>query len=687
VKLKISRREFLAIASALLLSRPVNGAPARLARKDCFFGLHFDLHPTAEDTSLGRDLTDAMVGHLLESCHPDFIQYDSKGHPGYLGFPSKTGMSAPGIMQDSLAIWRRVTAANGVALYNHFSGVLDGLAVTRHTDWARIGPNGTRDSQETSLFGPYERLLMIEELTEVALNYDLDGSWVDGDCWAVNPDYCEAARNKFLAMTNIDQLPKSPGDPGWNEFLEIQREQFRQYVSLYVDALHRAKPGYQITSNWMYSTFVPERPGVPLDYLSGDVSDKAALRQARIQARYLSRCGKAWDLMSWGFESGDQFASQSGKPSMELEQEAAVILAQGGAYQIYYVPSRAGWIDDRIVKTATEVGRFCRQRQRWSHRSESVPEAGVLYSGRTLYRTAGRVFGPWDKAEAPAAGAVDLLLACGYSVDLIPDWQVAECAAQYPLIVVPDWQDIGEEVAATLTRYMASGGKLLLFGADNALLFSATLGLRLAGKAQERTYFVADGSGFAQITGSWIGTDAAESRIVAHAYRAPDTRPGATAGVGDAALPLAVRLPYGKGTAVVCLGPIASAYGSDSTPILRSLVLGWLEPVHPSIVRLNPENPAIEAVLRKKNGQLLIHLINTEGAPVTGEFRHSGVVPQTGPIRIRIRLSEPPLKVFLEPDGTLLSGEYVSTESTGGEWSGVVPDLHIHTIIRIQGRA
>jgi hypothetical protein len=99
------------------------------------------------------------------------------------------------------------------------------------------------------------------------------------------------------------------------------------------------------------------------------------------------------------------------------------------------------------------------------------------------------------------------------------------------------------------------------------------------------------------------------------------------------------------------------------------------------------ENPAIEVVLRKKNGQLLIHLINTEGAPVTSEFRHSGVVPQTGPIRIRIRLCEPPLKVFLEPDGTLLSGEYVSTESTGGEWSGVVPDLHIHTIIRIQGRA
>src|ERR1035438_8036391 len=101
--MKLSRREFLFASSALLLSRPVAGAPLRLPRKDCYFGLHFDLHPNSGDTDLGRDLTDEMVIRLLESVRPDFIQYDSKGHPGYLGFPSKTGMSAPGIVQDSLA--------------------------------------------------------------------------------------------------------------------------------------------------------------------------------------------------------------------------------------------------------------------------------------------------------------------------------------------------------------------------------------------------------------------------------------------------------------------------------------------------------------------------------------------------------------------------------------------------------
>jgi len=669
---KLSRREFLAATSALLLARPAAAAPARLQRKDCFFGLHFDLHPSEKDTVLGRDLTESMAGHLLECVRPDFIQYDSKGHPGYLGFPSKTGMSAPGIVQDSLALWRRVTAVHGVALYNHFSGVLDGLAVSRHPEWARVGPDGKRDQQETSLFSAYEQDLMIPELTEAALNYDLDGSWVDGDCWAVKPDYCDAAQQKFLALTGIDVLPRKPEDKGWNEFLEMQRAPFRLYVTRYAEALHRAKPGYQITSNWMYSTFIPERPTLPLDYLSGDVADLAALRQARLQARYLSRCGKPWDLMSWGFEHGSQLPVQSAKPAVELEQEAAVVLAQGGAYQIYYVPTRAGWIDDRVVKTAAEVAKFCRRRQQWSHRSESLPEAGVLYSGHSLYRTANHVFGGWGKAENPAAGAVDLLLASGYSVDLVPDWQAAECAAQYPLLVVPDWQEIGAEMVQPLAAYVAGGGKLLLCGAENARLFSSVFALELTGQPEEHTYFIADESGFAQLTGRWTQIAAATSETVANAWRSTDTRTDS--------LPLAVRVHHEKGVAVVCPGPLMSAYANAGTPILRSVARGILEPLHAPMVSLDGDHPAVEIVLRRKSGQTLVHLINTEGAPDTGEFRHSGMVPPTGPIRLRIRLAAAPAQVVLEPQGTPLAGEYKA-----GAWQGVLPDLHIHSIVRVAG--
>jgi hypothetical protein len=236
---------------------------------------------------------------------------------------------------------------------------------------------------------------------------------------------------------------------------------------------------------------------------------------------------------------------------------------------------------------------------------------------------------------------------------------------------VPDWKDIGDEVAGTLMSYVAGGGKLLLCGAENVRLLSAGLKLQLAGETQERPYFVADDSGFAEIAGSWIPIGAAQSDVIAHAYPVPDTRKDA--------VPLAIRVIHGKGTVVVCPGPIASAYGNGSTPIIRSVVREMLEPLHAPMVRMDGDYPALEIVLRRKDGQMLIHLVNSAGAPDTVEYRHSGIVPSNGPIRLRLRLSSAPSKVWIEPEGTLLKGEYKA-----GEWTGVLPELQVHRFLRLE---
>jgi hypothetical protein len=196
------------------------------------------------------------------------------------------------------------------------------------------------------------------------------------------------------------------------------------------------------------------------------------------------------------------------------------------------------------------------------------------------------------------------------------------------------------------------------------------LKLQLAGETQERPYFVADDSGFAEIAGSWIPIGAAQSDVIAHAYPMPDTRKDA--------VPLAVRVVHGKGTVVLCPGPIASAYGNGSTPIIRSVVRAIVEPLHAPMVRMDGEYPALEVVLRKKDGHLLIHLLNSAGAPDTAEYRHSGIIPSSGPVRLRIRLSRAPAKVWIEPEGTLLKGEYKA-----GEWTGVLPELQVHRFLRL----
>lgn len=234
---------------------------------------------------------------------------------------------------------------------------------------------------------------MIPELREAASKYELDGAWVDGECWATKPDYIQAALKAYGKPA-----PKSSRDPGWNDWLEFQREQFRKYVRHYVDEVHKTNPGFQIASNWLYSTFVPEEPDLPVDFLSGDYLGNASISTARLEARYMGQTGRPWDLMAWGFQQAQSNAiGHVHKPAVQLEQEASVVLAQSGGFQIYYVPTRAGYFEESHVKTMAQVGKFCRSVQAVSQHTETVPQIGVVFSRETLYQTSNKLFGGWGR--------------------------------------------------------------------------------------------------------------------------------------------------------------------------------------------------------------------------------------------------------------------------------------------------
>ena len=513
---------------------------------------------------------------------------------------------------------------------------------------------------------------MIPELIEVVLKYDLDGTWVDSDCWADRFDYSKAARDKFFDLTGDSVLPVNPGDKDWDVFIEMQRDEFRKYVARYLDAMHQAKPGVQVTSNLMYSTFAPEPPTLALDYLSGDVSDVAALFQARFQARYLSRYVLPWDLMSWGFEFDGQFKAPSTKRAVQLQQEAAVIIAQGGAYQMYFIPTRAGWIDDRIVNTAAEVGKFCRQRQRWSHKSETLPEVGVIYSSRTIYKTGLNPFGDWGDART----RVKALSTC-FSPWAIPlTWCPignSPCARKstrsWSLPTGSTWATKLSTSSPTMSPREENSSCSEQTTPASSSALSNCISTAPSGS---RSYQVADDHGFEQVRGNWITLIAQPDQIIANAYTSDDTRRDT--------VPLAVSMSLGKGSVILCPGPIGTAYQRSHEPILRSVVRDIVRRLHAPIVAFDTDNPALEVVLRTKNGQTLIHLINTDGSAISRDFHHTGIVRPTGPIHLRLRLPSPPAHVFLEPDGTPLVGKY-----EGGEWRGTLPDLQIHSILRIPG--
>ncbi len=224
-----------ASGSAAEAKRPV-------PRSKAFFGLHFDLHPNAQDTVLGADVSEENIAALLDRVKPDYVQYDCKGHPGYTGYPTKVGWPSPGIVKDSLAVWRKATKGRGIGLYIHYSGVWDTKAVTEHPEWARVDAQGKRDPDKTSVFGPYVDKLLIPQLEEVTSAYGLDGAWVDGDCWGAELDYSPAALAAWQKETGFTAAPKNSSEPRWLEWKMFHRRAFESYLGHWVDALHAFNP-------------------------------------------------------------------------------------------------------------------------------------------------------------------------------------------------------------------------------------------------------------------------------------------------------------------------------------------------------------------------------------------------------------------------------------------------------------
>lgn len=92
----------------------------RLRRSESFFGFH----ATAKDRELGKLFDEDLLEDFLKRTKPDYIQIDSKGHPGYSSYPTKIGYSNNSFVKDPMRIWRDVTARNNIPLYVHYSSTV-----------------------------------------------------------------------------------------------------------------------------------------------------------------------------------------------------------------------------------------------------------------------------------------------------------------------------------------------------------------------------------------------------------------------------------------------------------------------------------------------------------------------------------------------------------------------------------
>lgn len=659
----------LAVALGLLALFPAWAAANWHA--DAFFGLHYDLHPNAGDTELGRETTHAHIREMLGRVRPDFVQYDCKGHGGWTGYPTKVGSPSPGIVNDALRVWRDVTREMGIPLSIHYSGVWDTRAIELNPDWGRRNADGGLDPNNTCRTGGYTTEFMIPQLIEVVREYDVDGMWIDGENWASKPCWCERCIAAFQGQSGHDPVPRSAADPHWHEWLAFHRGLFEKHVAAVVAAVHAEKPDCMVTSNWMYSVRQPEPMAVPLDYLSGDFDPSFGAERACAEARFIGGRGKPWDLMAWSFlNTGGQGWTMKTVP--HLCQEISVVLAQGGSVFLYNQPQRSGRLTGWHQDLFAAVADFARARKAWCFQTQTVPQVALLHSESSYYQYNDPLYN-FGSANAPMEGALHALLESGYSVDILNEADLLVRMADYPVVVVPEAEHLPDAVRAALETYATRGGRLLLSGTHIAAQYPALTGLR-ARTGDTRGGYVPAGDGAGTVGGAWqaVDLDGAEPVFPLLNQQEPE--------LNRHDFPAAARHRVGEGVVVGIPGPIFRSYHASHYPRVRRFIGDAFAALDaPYLFRVEGP-PHIEMSARRKDGRLLIQLVNRASAGHQAPNRHMVEhVPRTGPFTVTGPMAKRPNRVHLAPD------------PEGVEWTWKdsvltvrVADLHIHNVLVIE---
>lgn len=679
----MSRRTRIFVVAGLLGSilayqpRAVTHAanPKSNWHQEVFFGIHNDLHATAADTELGRELTPELLRARLLETHPDWIQTDCKGHPGYTSWPTKVGSTSPGVVKDALRIYRDVTRELGIKLGVHYSGVVDVRAIELHPEWGRVDAAGKQDKWATCRLHGYDEQLMIPQMMEIIANYDVDGFWVDGENWAAKPCWCNLCKAEFTRRTGIREIPTEKGQPHWDDWLQFHRDLFVEHVTKYVNAIHARKPECQVVSNWMYSMYEPEAVKAPIDYLSGDTIPWAGADLTAVQARILDARQMSWDLMAWGYANSGGDSPLVFKPAVHLEQELSEPLALGGAVMIDETPQRSGWLTEWHNRIMATVGDYCRARKEACFHSQTVPQAAVVDLPAHFYAHNSPLYDFNDEAVGTTRGAMQALLETHHSTDVLPEDAALARMNQYKLIVVPEEPPLDAPLLRALEDFARQGGYVLVTGADLARDYAEFVGASPRGEALKTRNFLPLGNRAVPVALDWQPVSpAAGTKAMVYRLNEQDPIRNLTDQV------IVTRRNVGRGAIIAVHGPLFRDYYTDHAPSLREFIGKLVDGLGIPWAATLEGPPQAEMVLREKDGKFLVNLINRGAGEALSANRVTVEnLPPIENIQVRVPRAAAPKSVTIVPPDAKMTWTY-----NKGLVTVKIPQLDIHRVVVIE---
>lgn len=645
----------------------------RKRRKDSYFGLHFDFHANERLVGIGTKTKAENIDKLLETVRPDFIQVDAKGHPGLTSFVTAYGNAAPGLAVNHLELLRKETEKYGVALYAHYSGVMDRHACTQHPEWAAEYVDHKRSPNITTLSSfAYADELLIPQLKELAQRYGLDGAWVDGECWAVNRSWRPEEIADFCKQSGFDHVDEDPKSPSHQAYAEYWRKKFLAYMEHYMQAVHETCPDFQMTSNFAFSQEMSLKPIDEIDYLSGDT--------AGLEGRLTPRCfvglGKPWDVMGYGFAGNYMTEDPTVYPLTtkhidRICRDAAMAISQGGGFQIVNNMSHFGEIRMYDLDRLKQLSDFMYARKPWCFRSQPMKNPAFLLSSYNENRKIVRDNPAyWPLHGLNNAGLCDAVLDSGLPCDIVYDFQLDD--PQRNTLIIPDGISfMSDEIKGKLRRFAENGGSLIVIGREPCKLLADLA------DAEVRDF---DGAVvYTECGGSMLGMHEA---VIFEKKGAEDLMTC----YRDVMDPDAERIsavitnPCGKGR-VVFVGYDLNAnyvkhHSFECCTVMRK-ILSFVDPAPNAYLESGIHR--VDLVPSTSDGKLLVNLINTTEITCDEGCNAAGEIPPLYDLTVAVKCPTAPKSVTLEPEHRpaeyTYDGQYLHVK---------VEKLAIHSILVVE---
>jgi len=312
-----------------------------------------------------------------------------------------------------------------------------------------------------------------------------------------------------------------------------------------------------------------------------------------------------------------------------------------------------------------ETAKFCRERQALCHRSEPVPQIAVLLSTAGHYRKIKSLFG---RELSGLSGVLQALLESQNTVEVVSEHQLKGRLSDYPLIVVPEWAYLEQPFKKELVAYAKKGGNLLLVGPKCAALFQAELDVTLIGEPQANAQALAFNGGQAPLKGCTQGVSLGGSAEPFGTLRTADNAVGQ---------PAASVTPLGQGKIAAAYADVGSSYNGVRSPVVRAFFNALVRKLFPEPMVEVSGSPFVDVCLMRKEGNLLVNLVNTSGPHQTAPIQTA--IEPVGPLAVTLRLPSKPSGISLEPGGNRLDFAYAD-----GTVKLTLPQIDIHQVLVVR---